>query len=854
MKKEGIMSRSYWTGGEIQKPEYISDKVNTEEKETAVKRVYFKDEDREYVVENGVFFSLPNGEKKTKRFERKEENKGFEAEARELLEFLDTPFNEFYKKSGRITIDQVTEVKNEREYHEIESYGEEGMPVADPFKVLDIIQEKIEKIIDSGEDKKKISSFLKNLIIEKDKPAIFFQDFNEAFTFDKYDEIYKLYNNTEEANREIKKRYPFYAFGEPYGLITEDILTNYKPSTGLYDSDHHEGKVRTSWKTMFYQSVIYWMSLLGEDAKNDVFDLLKKFIKEDNLTYDIRERDYYSIEHELEYWSNDMDESSIDMSELSFPIMEAIACLEKNSTDKEEINFFVNLIKDGEFYFLHNMDDIIKILNKKPEQVVKNLLGLLQEYRMVNGERGKKIKEYITTTLYHLEFGKIRMTSEGVEYLNKQYDLGKKYNNSNYFAHRVTADGKVGVFGEDKKTLGYFQLYGLDSPEQKLKAEVLEFSYKTLFHPKEKETLEERQEREKVLEEFKEKYFQTYLVDFKKETGVLFNNLSFPEQGWFLWYVQNASEEDKKRAMKFIKKYKETGFKTFLSLEHDRQNGDRILSIGENISTELAEKIFEKYLSIASISESVVKYLKDYFRGDKEFDEQEVDKFTEDILAKAQAVLVEFAKKIESRKVDEKELENELQKIKHELLYFASLFKTIVKNEEKINFSDIKGVELSSKDSEKLEPQEKEEMRQIFVGNRKDEGFPPEYLAARSKEFDEADKKFYILKKDGQVVSFARFNELPNGNLYVGFLNTLPEVKGHAIGSAFFQAALEKEAKNRDVELKVRTNNPVAKNYQKDFGFEIIGDPIREENGKEYFRMIRRAKPEAEEAELKQAA
>ena len=52
----------------------------------------------------------------------------------------------------------------------------------------------------------------------------------------------------------------------------------------------------------------------------------------------------------------------------------------------------------------------------------------------------------------------------------------------------------------------------------------------------------EKEEREDILDEFKEKYFAFYHSDFFDKTGVAFNNLPLREQGSFLSF---ASEKDK---------------------------------------------------------------------------------------------------------------------------------------------------------------------------------------------------------------------------------------------------------------------------------------------------------------------
>lgn len=489
-----------------------------------------------------------------------------------------------------------------------------------------------------------------------------------------------------------------------------------------------------------------------------------------------------------------------------------------DAISKKTIKFFVDLIEGNPEMIINDFDTYIEILNKDAETSAHELLSKLR------ATKDKEIARNITKILTRLEFGKIGMSEEGVRYLEKQYDLGE-HNDPSYFVHRVTADGKIGIFDEQKKAVGYFQLHGLDSPEKKLKAEVLQFEYETLFHPKPNETPEERKEREQILEEFKEKYFQTYLTDFNKETGIMFNNLNFKEQGWFLWYVQHANEEDKKRAMDFIKKYRETGFKTFLSLEQDRQNGNRILDLGEKLEPKLASKIFEKYLEITKIVENIGRYLKDYFKKDKNFSQEELGKFIENILIRAKDLLIEFANKVEKEKISAKEIGGALRDIKVDLVTFGAIFRTAFKGKEKVDFSEIKGLEFISKDASELSEEEKKEMEKIFIDNRRQ--YSKELLKATTAEFKgalrTAGKKYYLLTKDGKITSFMRFDTRVDKNgekeLYFASFNTRSELHRSSIGGAAMQIALEREAKGRKVELVVREGHPFIPQYEK-LGFK----------------------------------
>ncbi len=63
-------------------------------------------------------------------------------------------------------------------------------------------------------------------------------------------------------------------------------------------------------------------------------------------------------------------------------------------------------------------------------------------------DKNPDVKWAAGRALHRLEFGRIGISSEGVQYLERMYDLGE-YNNPNFHVSRLTADGDVGIFDEN---------------------------------------------------------------------------------------------------------------------------------------------------------------------------------------------------------------------------------------------------------------------------------------------------------------------------------------------------------------------------------------------------------------------
>lgn len=517
---------------------------------------------------------------------------------------------------------------------------------------------------------------------------------------------------------------------------------------------------------------------------------------------------------------------------------------------EENIKMVIGVLKDNFPKMFENFNGVSTFFNKNPGVSSRELLKLRQE------EEHSPHKVFLTMLIYRLEFGEMNISEEGLEYLGKKLDLGE-FNSGNYFAHRGTGDGKIFIFGQDDKELkSYVDFATVDNDEQEkntLKVEMLSFTYDVLFVPKLDETAEDKEQKIKFVEEFKEKYFKVYLEDLAGKVGVNLNNFGIREQAWFLWYFESCDENRQSRVVDFLKKYGENGFGIFVLQEMDHKTGDKILEIGEKGNEGEVKKIFAEIESIIRLSELTEKEIEQMFFEDDTKGFVKKDKITQDILNRSLQVLNEYYDLVERGETGHQNLEDKLQKNKKDLILFAAVFKNAFAKGQEIDFSQIKGLDLSIMDSGELSDQDKKQMRDIFKGNRT--GVSPEFAEQRLKgEFDpvmsESGHKFYMLKKDGQIISFARFDELENGNLYTGFINTAPDIKGMNIGSAFLETVFQREGQKKAIELKVREDNPAVKLYER-FGFEVEGEPHEDpETKKVYLKMVRPPKAE----ELREAA
>ncbi len=271
----------------------------------------------------------------------------------------------------------------------------------------------------------------------------------------------------------------------------------------------------------------------------------------------------------------------------------------------------------------NNVDLLVNFWNKNRNPIFANAVAdALSQQNPTRGasklleciRQEKEDKRALAAILYRLELGQLSISSEGALYLEKMYDLGL-YNNPDYHVQRLTPNGEIGVFNEDKELIKYFELGDLTSEEKKIKAQVLDISYDTLFFDKEDETNEERQKRLGYLEEFKKHYYNLAQDQIFKETEVQLNNLSFREQGWFLIKFNNSSNEEKDNIKEFLKDYGENGIKSFLALEYGNELGAKILQLGENHDKQLAESIFREFSAITTAAQQITNQINNTLQG-----------------------------------------------------------------------------------------------------------------------------------------------------------------------------------------------------------------------------------------------
>ncbi len=263
--------------------------------------------------------------------------------------------------------------------------------------------------------------------------------------------------------------------------------------------------------------------------------------------------------------------------------------------------------------------------------------------------------------------------------------------------------------------------------------------------------------------------------------------------------------------------------------------GEKILMIGEKMEIQDADLVFAQYAEIVNNIEKSKKDFSKEIKGVVVSDE-DVQNISEEILKKANCLLVNFANKLKAgKKMDHEEVTEELKNYKTDFLTALSVYKAM---QEKIDIEDIEGVEYSEKPASEVSNKELKEKLEIY--KKRFEKYPDlrEKVVAGFKEKitkkttkspqpplskgEIPDKTIvYDYKYKGEEMAFLRIDTAENGVKYFGSFNSVPSAKGHAIGLALLEKVFSKIGEDEIVEADCIPSEPISFKYIERFGFVV---------------------------------
>lgn len=338
--------------------------------------------------------------------------------------------------------------------------------------------------------------------------------------------------------------------------------------------------------------------------------------------------------------------------------------------------------------------------------------------------------------------------------------------------------------------------------------------------------------------------YDTFLK-YQKDLPVF--DMSFKDKLFLYNFLLRVNEYNLDRVSMINQKMEDkvSFLRTFLSIEHGgKEMGNKILTLGEKLPKEVAEKVFIKYGEIIDSTEDINQILRERF-GKEEENQEIILKIKENLLKKGKDLLLDSAKNLDKCTDTEcielgKNIEEKLDFISKENILLGSTFKELLKKEN-LQINEIQDVSLEMINTPEGIIKYKAELIRIFKENR--EGYPEELLKETLTEFEEAlnnieDKEFYILKNKEDILAFMRFDILENGNYYAGSLNGRNEIQGLAVAGSFLKQLLIDKSKERNIEAVVYENNQMLNRYANEFGFKIVGEIENYKNtGQKFYKL-----------------
>ncbi len=330
-------------------------------------------------------------------------------------------------------------------------------------------------------------------------------------------------------------------------------------------------------------------------------------------------------------------------------------------------------------------------------------------------------------------------------------------------------------------------------------------------------------------ESFDMQAFLEYKRSFAKETKISLNTLTPLEQAVFLKYYQNASEEKRTRLKEFSAVYKADGLKTFLVAALDEKYADAIFAIQEKFGAhpENVQAIFKKFEAISKRAQNVDTELQEFLVDTSNESANELDKprVTEEIVRRGARLLEEFA--LSPDAIDQAAVAKKLEQINVDLQTFGSIFKIASANG--VPFESVRGFDYQNKPA--LSAPEIQQMEELINKNYRDSKLLAGVLAGFRGALQNPRNTFDVLKRDGKVVAFSRFEKKVDvdgratGEVEFASFNTDPAYQRSGIGNAMMERTLDDMARQPGVTIVAETDpfSAICPFYIEKAGFVATG-------------------------------
>lgn len=350
---------------------------------------------------------------------------------------------------------------------------------------------------------------------------------------------------------------------------------------------------------------------------------------------------------------------------------------------------------------------------------------------------------------------------------------------------------------------------------------------KNVTGPEWAQPLSEKQLEQKVfpLSEFDEKqeylfkYMQSLQIRKKIEDGfgIKIEELGLWEQRNLLSFLEETNNVERVEELRnFTNEFGNEGLRTFTALEANPEIGADILTLAKLSTPEKMKKVVKAFNAIVDRTSQIESYLEKSLKHRSIKDRATILKIKQNLLARG-AKLIEAATREEKQK--QPSLTSELEDANSEILLFFDTFKSL----EEMTVEDFKETSWDKMPGKEIEKEDKQAMMQIAIDNWANfKDVTPELRKMVLDDIEEALEKdnneFNILRYQGKIIGYLRFDKISDTEIYAGSLNIKTTGRGGRLGRTLLKMLLE--AKDDKIQRAVSTTKlRIFQRYIGEFGF-----------------------------------
>lgn len=332
------------------------------------------------------------------------------------------------------------------------------------------------------------------------------------------------------------------------------------------------------------------------------------------------------------------------------------------------------------------------------------------------------------------------------------------------------------------------------------------------------------------------------LFVFEKELGIRFDELTIREQLQVFNVLHRLNAEQYETLKSITEIHGISGLRIFIACEKGQITFNELIQFIQKVSKSLLKQVVNLYEKSAVIADQLAEdTITEVVQGRGKSDITK-EQLYELYIQRAHEGLKKIIQRNSESVLDDRVI-RVTNEIESDTVLFTSVFKALFKGRSKeVKFEDLKGIFMESIPISELS--EKDRQTMIDIAKENWAQVPSMYKTVmddvpKRLESTVGEARIDVLRKNGEIVAFVRFENIDESTVYAGSLNVDPAYRDSAIGEAFLDKALERETTGgKEVVATVHPLLPTGTSYVERFECVITGTKILD-NGEWLFDLSR---------------